>query len=98
MTIVKTPIQRTVTISIAADGIVTHAWQEITFAIAEDGVEISRSISGRVNIDPADLGEAVPQADLLKQIADLNEQLAALTTTHDEVAARNAAALAALSG
>ncbi|MCU1340527.1 MAG: hypothetical protein JWO19_6108 [Bryobacterales bacterium] len=123
--ITKLPVQRIVTISLDANNQVTHAWQQTTFSIQEDGAEISRQQGGQDNVEPADIGAAVPQADLLEQLADqkaANEaaamataeasakaiadrdalvadrdaQIAILTAAHGDLAARNAAAAAAL--
>jgi hypothetical protein len=108
-TITKTPVQRTVTISLDAGNQVTHAWQQAVFSIQEDGVEISRQHGGPENLEPADIGAAVPQADLLRQLADQkaesakaiverDAQIAALTAAHADILARSNGALAALQG
>ncbi len=96
MTIIKTPIQRTITISIGVDGQVTHAWQQTSFVVSEDGVEISRGTSGQENIEPADLGGVVPQADLLRQIADLKADVTALAQASTRDIAERDAKIAAL--
>lgn len=89
MTITKTPIQRIVTISIDGAGKVSHAWQVTTFSIAEDGVEITRQQGNQDNIEPAEVGEAVPQAAVLRQLQDLQAKSEA-----DSKAAEDAAAAA----
>lgn len=68
MTIAKVPLQTVVTIALDASKAVTHAWQTTVFSIQEDGVEISRQQGEQVNLEPADIAAAVPQAEVLAQL------------------------------
>ena len=92
MTIVKTPLQRVVTIAIGPEG-VTHAWQQTSFVVTEDGVEISRGTSAQENLEPADIGAAVPQAGVLAQLNALQAAAdAAAVSAGEKLAAVEVAA------
>ena len=67
--ITKVPVQRMVTVALNADNEVTHAWQQTTFSIQENGSEISQHVSSQENLEPMDLGTAIPHAAILKQIS-----------------------------
>lgn len=93
MTIVKSPLQRIVTISLDATNTVTHSWQQTLFAVMEDGLEISRTQSAQEHLDPADIGAAVPQAGVLAQLAALKTSTdAAAVAAAKELADSKAAA------
>src|SRR6185369_6909825 len=96
MTIVKIPLQRTVTIAIDKDGNVTHAWQQTAFDVEEDGVKISAGVTDKENLEPADIAAAVPQAAILAQLAELQAKATSdASAAADALAAEKAAANAA---
>lgn len=74
--ITKQMLDRVITIAVNRDGLVTHAFQATSYGIFEDGIEISRQSSAQENVDPAVLGETIPdQAALLSQLAALQCEL-----------------------
>jgi len=78
MTIERMPVQTLVTISIDSNGEPTHAWKQTTFAIMEDGAEIApRATGDQENIKPEEIAHILPHADLLQQIHEMTDTIAA---------------------
>jgi hypothetical protein len=89
MSIIKTPEQRVVSISMDSAGNITHAWQTTQFVLTEDGIEISRAQSGQENIEPKDIGKVFPQAKLLRQITDLQRDKGDLRGASEDLVRAN---------
>lgn len=94
-------LNRTVTISLDADSQVTHAWQTRLIQVFKDGVAYGPPhLSAQENLEPADIANAIPQAQLLAELnAERVASAAAASKAADDLAAAveaSASAIAAL--